>query len=396
MDFEQISAEMQKTLTEFRTYVDRELKEIKATGVAAPETKDALDRLNKRIDELQAKMERPKQGAEDPTQSNPEYRKAFDKWARRGIESEVLKTATGLTMNADTNDADGGYAIPVELDRAILNLEMNLSPIRGICNVIQVGGADYKKLVNLHGTASGWVGESASRATTATPTLAQLTPYMGEIYAYPLVTQKLLDDAFFNVESWLANEIAQEFAQEEGAAFVSGNGSDKPKGFLDYTMASTADGTRDFGQIQYVASGASADFAASDPWEKVIDLIYTLKAAHRQNARFVTNKAVLAKVRKWKDGEGNPLWAPSLQAGQPSQLCGYPVTEAEDMPALGAGSYSVAFGDFRRAYTVVDRIGTRVLRDPFSNKPHVGFYTTKRVGGFLADSEAIKVMKFSA
>jgi HK97 family phage major capsid protein len=389
MDFNELSAEMQKSLTEFRSYVEREIKEVKANGAAAPETKEALDRLNKRIDELQAKAERPAPNAQNGEKS--EYAKAFDKFARAGEEGGVLKS-----MDTTSNSgADGGYAVPVELDRAIYNLQVNMSPIRGLATVITVGSDNYQKLVNLHGAASGWVGETAARPATNTPQFAKITPSMGEIYAFPQTSQKLLDDSMFSVEGWLAGELSEEFAKQENVAFITGDGTNKPKGLLAGTIALTADGTRAFGSIQAVKTGVAGGWPASTPVDIVFDLVYTLKAAHRQGSVFLTNKALLGELRKFKDSTNNYIWQPSLVAGQPSMVLGYPVYECEDIAAKGASSYSLVFGNIKRAYTIVDRIGTRVLRDPFTNKPYVGFYTTKRVGGMLVDSEAVKVLQFA-
>ena len=271
---------------------------------------------------------------------------------------------------------------------------VDISPIRSIAGQISVSTPDYHKLVNTRGTASGWVGEATARTETATAALAEVIPSMGEIYANPASTQQALDDLFFDVESWIAGEVATEFAVEEGLAFVSGDGTNKPKGFLDYTTAATADGVRAFGTIQHFATGVSADYAATDPHEIFIDIAYGVKAGMRAGSRWVTNKATLAGIRKMKDGSGDLIWKAGLAEGQPQTLMGYPITEAEDMPDVAADSLSIAFGNFQRGYLIVDRIGTRSLRDPFTNKPYVHFYTTKRLGGAVIDSEAIKVIKF--
>lgn len=395
MDFNELSAEMQKSLTEFRTYVDRELKEVKANGVAAPETKEALDRLNKRIDELQSKMERPKQtGSEE--KGNPEYRKAFnDQFVRRG-HTENLK-AIGDAMNVDTNDADGGYAVPVELDRSIYAMEINAAPFIGLCNQITVGSDNYQKLVNKHGATASWVGESDARTATKTPSFAQLTPYMGELMALAPATQKVLDDAMFNVEQFLSDEIGTQFGVAQDLSALTGNGTNQFKGVLAYTTAATADATRAFGSIEHIAAGAAGDWGAGvNPFDKLVDIEQATKAALRNGARYVTNKAMVGELRKVKDGDGISIWQPSLIAGQPATIHGYPVTEDENVPAKAANSLSILFGNFPRAYTVCRRLGNRLLRDPFTNKPYVMFYMTLRVGGFLVDSEAVKVIKFAA
>ncbi|RMF66233.1 MAG: phage major capsid protein, partial [Alphaproteobacteria bacterium] len=290
---------------------------------------------------------------------------------------------------------EGGYAVPEEIDRRIARLARDLSPIRAHATVVQVGSGDFKKLVALGTPASGWVSETAARIETAAPQFAEVAPPIGEIYANPAATQTMLDDSFFDVESWLAEELAREFSAKEGAAFVNGDGVDKPQGFLSYPTSTADDAARPFGTVQYLATGVDGDFPASDPSDLLVDLVYTLKAAYRTNARFLMNAATLARVRKFKDADGDYLWKPGLEAGQPSTLMGFPVIEVPDMPDIAPGAPAIAFADVAQAYLVADRFGTRVLRDPYSNKPFVHFYATKRVGGALVNSEAIKLVKFA-
>ena len=349
--------------------------------------------LKSEFDALIKKLNRPGAAGEaDPAKA--EHKAAFGKFLRKGVDDglgELQQKAYNITT-----DADGGYAVPEELDRDILELMRDISPMREVCNVITVGSSDYKKLANKGGTTGGWVDEDDARAATDSSQLAILTPFMGEVYAYPQATQQMLDDVFFNAEQFIEGECAMTFAQMEGAAFTTGDGTKKPKGFLAYTTALTADGARAFGTLQHIVSGAAADWAASNPQDKLLDVVYALKKGYRANARWMTSKAMLADVRKLKDVDGNYIWRPGLEAGQPDTLLGYGIAENEDMPAKAANALSIAFGDFKRGYTIVDRIGTRILRDPYTNKPFVGFYVTKRVGGFLADSNAIKLFKFSA
>jgi HK97 family phage major capsid protein len=219
-----------------------------------------------------------------------------------------------------------------------------------------------------------------------------LRPAFGEIYANPAATQKMLDDAVFDVAGWLAQEIAREFDAQEGASFVTGDGINKPQGFLSFPTAATADGTRDFGTLQYLEAVAKTYLQA----DELLNVVYELKAAHRTGAAWLLNRRTLAHVRKLKDGDGQYVWTAGLLAGQPSMLLGYPVYECEDMPSIAAGAFPVAFGNFLNGYTICDRVGIRVLRDPYSAKPYVQFYTTKRVGGMLTDSEAIKLIKMAA
>ncbi|MDP1670771.1 MAG: phage major capsid protein, partial [Alphaproteobacteria bacterium] len=299
------------------------------------------------------------------------------------LESKALSVGTS---------ADGGYLVPDETERQIDRLLSVASPIRAIAGVQKISGNVYKKPFATSAASTGWVGETAARPQTTTPTLAELSFPAMEIYAMPSATQTILDDAAVDTEAWLADEVQIIFAEQESLAFVSGDGVSKPKGFLSYTNVANASWT--WGNVGYLATGVSGAFAASNPSDALVNLIYTLKQGYRSNADWVLNRNVQADIRKFKDANGLYLWQPSLQAGQPSTLLGYPVTESEDMPSLGTNSFSIAFGDFKRGYLVVDRLGIRVLRDPITAKPYVLFYTTKRVGGGVQNFEAIKLLKF--
>jgi len=310
----------------------------------------------------------------------------FEGYVRQGTTLE-LKAFAGVTGDS------GGFAVPREIDAEIDALVKAASPIRQLANVVRVGTAGYRKLVTTGGTPSGWAAETAARLETATPVFQEIAPPMGELYANPSASQAMLDDAAFDVEQWLAGEIAAEFAKAEGAAFITGNGVARPKGFLTYPIAAAADGARAFGTIQHVASGAAGDFGAS-PQERLIDLVQSLRSPYRQGASFVMNAATMARIRKFKTSDGGFVWQPSLAAGQPATLLGYPVLEAEDMPDIAAGAAAIAFGNFKLGYVIAERSETAILRDPYSNKPFVSFYATKRVGGAVTNSEAIKVMRF--
>lgn len=314
---------------------------------------------------------------------------AFEGFLRAGSGGVETKAMSGAS------DAAGGYAVPEEIDARIDATLKAVSPIRAIANVVKVGSSGYRKLIASGGIASGWAAETATRPETATPTFNEVAPPSGDLYANPAASQAMLDDAAFDVEEWLAVEIAREFAAAEGSAFVNGNGTNKPKGFLASATASTSDATRPFGTLQYLASGAAGAFAAN-PEEKLIDLVQSLRAPYRQGASWVMNSTTLARIRKFKTSDGAFLWAPSLAAGQPATLLGYPVVEAEDMPDIAANSLSIAFGNFKAGYLIAERGETQVLRDPYSNKPFVHFYATKRVGGMVSNSEAIKLLKFAA
>ncbi len=311
----------------------------------------------------------------------------IDGYVRRGREVE-LKSVTGVTPQ------DGGFAVPRDIDAQIDSLMKSASPIRQIANVVKVGTSGYRKLVTQNGVTSGWVAENAARPETATPVFNEIVPSFGELYANPAATQAMLDDAAFDVESWLASEIASEFAKAEGTAFVNGNGTNRPKGFLTAPVAVTADGTRPFGTLQFIATGAAGAFAAN-PQDKLVDLVHTLRTPYRQGAVWVMNTATIATIRKFKASDGSFLFQPGLVAGQPDTLLGYPVVEAADMPDIAANSLSIAFGNFKQGYLIAERADTALLRDPYTNKPFVHFYATKRVGGIVSNSEAIKLLRFS-
>jgi HK97 family phage major capsid protein len=314
-----------------------------------------------------------------------------ERYLRKGLEAGVeLKALSGAS------DAAGGYAVPEELDQAIERTLTAISPIRAIANVVKVGSAGYRKLVTTGGTPSGWVAETAGRPETDTPDFMEIAPPFGELYANPAASQAMLDDAAFDVEAWLASEIATEFARAEGAAFVSGNGTSRPKGFLAAPNSDEADGVRAFGTLQFIKTGVSGGFPATSPQDKLIDLVQALRPPYRQGAVFVMNSASAARIRKFKTDDGAFLWQPGLVSGQPDSLLGYPVVEAEDVPDVAANSLSIAFGNFKAGYLIAERSETQVLRDPFTNKPFVHFYATKRVGGQVMNSEAIKLLKFAA
>jgi HK97 family phage major capsid protein len=316
-------------------------------------------------------------------------RTAFvDGYLRSGRDTE-LKSFNAVTAT------DGGYALPREIDAVIDTTLKAISPIRSVANVVRVGTAGYRKLVTQNGVISGWAAENAARPETATPVFNEIVPPMGDLYANPSASQAMLDDAQFDVEAWLASEIATEFAKAEGSAFVNGNGTNKPKGFLTFPNNANSDATRAFGTLQYVASGAANDFVGTNPQDKLVDLVQSLRAPYRQGAVWVMNAATLAKIRKFKDSTGAFIWSPGLTAGVAANLLGYPVVESEDMPDIAANSLSIAFGNFQAGYLIAERSETNILRDPFTNKPFVNFYATKRIGGTVSNSEAIKLMKFA-
>jgi HK97 family phage major capsid protein len=351
----------------------------------------ALTDTRQKLDTLMLAQGRPQLGGErksfDPAQVERKAR--FDRYVRKGdaLDIEVKALSEG-------SNPDGGYTVPLEIERTIDRVLSQASPIRAIATVRQIGGGIYRKPITTAGAASGWVGETGSIAQTGTPTLAALDFPAMELYAMPAATQMLLDDSQVDIEQWLADEVQIVFAEQEGAAFVNGDGSNKPTGFLHYT--NVADASWSWGNLGYIASGAAGAFADDDPADALLTLAYAPKQGYRANGRWVMNRRTESAIRKFKDSEGNYIWQPGTAAGQPATIFGYGVTEAEDMPDIAANSFSVAFGDFARGYLIVDRVGIRVLRDPYSAKPYVLFYTTKRVGGGVQNFEAIKLMKFAA
>jgi HK97 family phage major capsid protein len=356
---------------------------------AVEELKTSISALKAQVDAQAVAASRlPLDGAKA---ADPAKTRFVERYLRRGMESGVeLKALEG------TSSADGGYAVPREIDGQIAVTLKSLSPIRAIANVVQTGTAGYRKLIAHGATGASWVAEDSARTETDTRSFAEIVPSFGELYANPAASQTMLDDAVFDIESWLADEIAREFAVAEGAAFVSGNGTNKPKGFLSYTTSTDGDATRTFGTLQHIVSGAAGAFASTTPQDKLVELVHALKPAYRQGACWVMNSDTLARIRKFKTDDGAFLWQPGMVEGQAATLLGYPVVEAEDMPSVAANSLSIAFGNFKAGYLIADRGETRILRDPFSNKPYVHFYATKRLGGAVVDSNAIKLMKFAA
>jgi HK97 family phage major capsid protein len=317
-----------------------------------------------------------------------EVKAAFDGYIRTGRE-------LGLEIKAGLSSAptSGGYVVPPETERAIERRLMATSPVREIATVRTVASGVFRKPVSTAGIASGWVAETAARPETDPATLALLEFPAADLYANPAATQSLLDDALVDLDEWLASEVEDAFAAQETSAFVTGDGVNKPKGFLGYSIV--AEASHAWGSIGYVASGAAGAFSATSPSDRLIDLIYAPKAQFRPNGRFVMNRKTVSAVRKFKDADGNYIWSPASRPGETASLLGYPVTEIETMPDIAANSHAIAFGDFQRGYLIVDRAGVRVLRDPYSAKPYVLFYTTKRVGGGVQNFDALKVMKFA-
>lgn len=373
---------------EFKATHTAELKALK-DGAAIGDIKAklekveaALDTHQKEIEDAHTKLAASQLGAPGAGLRDKEYSAAFQALMKRGEVQAALNKGT---------DADGGYLAPIEWDRTITDKLTLVSPIRQLATVQTISTSGFKKVFNLGGTSSGWVGETAARPGTNNPTFGVLDFIPGEIYANPSTTQQILDDAEINLESWLAAEVQTEFAKQEGTAFVSGDGVNKPFGMLTYVTGAANAAKHPFGAIALVNSGDAALIKS----DSIMDLIYSLPSAFTGNARFTMNRKTQGAVRKLKDGQGNYLWQPSYVAGQPATLAGFPVTEVPDMPDVAANAKPVMFGDFKQGYLIVDRIGVRVLRDNLTNKPYVSFYTTKRVGGGVSNPECLRALNIA-
>ena len=374
----------------------------------------SISEAKSRLEKVELKLARPGAfgGGESKgeTQEAAEYREAFLDWVRapkdqerqvrchqasKALEAKSTTREQRATQTVTSTGSAGGFALPEFIERQIARLSVDMSPIRQIATVRTVSTPDYKELFDVNGATFEWVGETDTRNQTNTPDLREVAPTFGMASAKPQASEESLDDLFFNAEQWLIESAAEAIAQGEGAAFVSGNGTKKPTGFLaGPTPVTTADATRAFGTLQYIASGQAAALPTSA--DVFYDLVYGIRARYRNNAQWVTSKAVLAAMRKYKDTTGQYLWQPALTAGQPATFLGYGITEAEDMPAVAANSFPLAFGDFKEGYLICDRVGTRITRDEITTPGFVKFYVRKRVGGMLRNTQAIKLLKVAA
>ena len=389
--------------------IDKQILELKASTAGIGKLDKSIEDVQKEIDGMNAKISALALNGgggrkADPRAANPafgDYSKAFNTWFRKGGGDAVEATLRTLEVQAamtTTSNPDGGFTVVPEMEQAIDEVLKEVSPMRQLATIRQVGASnEYKKLVNQHGTASGWVGETESRIQTVGPTLSELKFPVMELYAMPAASGTLLDDSFVNMEQWLATEVETEFAYQEGVAFISGTGVNRPKGFIGgYTPAANA--SYAWGNPGYIASGASGAFVADPNGDKcLIDTYLALKSAYRTNSSWVMNRGTIGAIRKLKDSDGVSLIQMSPRRdGMIEELMGRPVIEMPDMPDIGANTYSVAIADWKRAYLIIDRVGIRVIRDNVTSKPYVLFYTTKRVGGGLQNFEAIKLLKFAA
>lgn len=379
---------LSEAFNEFKKQNDTALKEVAAKGSTAADRLAKVDELNETISTLeneikgiQTAMARTG-GQPTPIETaDKKHSELINKYLRKGIDSAELKA-----MSVDS-DEDGGYLVTPAMASEVVKKVFESSPMRQLASVQTISTDALEMLEDLDEAASGWVGETASRPETGSPQIKKIVIPVHELYAQPKSTQKLLDDAAFNVEMWLSEKVSEKFARDEATAFMSGNGVGKPKGILAYD-AGTA-----YGQIEQITSAASLVIGADD----LIDLQYSLKADYKTNAAWMAQRQTIKAFRKLKDTQGKYLWEPGLNGAAQATLLGHNIYEANDMQANGvAGNLAVAFGNFKAGYQIVDRIGIRVIRDIYTAKPHVLFYTTKRVGGAVKNFEAIKLLKVKA
>ncbi|RWR35092.1 phage major capsid protein [Sinirhodobacter populi] len=358
------------------------------------EVKSRVQQQDERLTMMQTKTAFGRPALSAAASEEAPHQKAFAAYVRTGDDDGLRGLVLeGKAMNT-TVAAEGGYLVDPQTSETIRSVLRSTASIRQIASVVNVEATSFDVLIDRSDLGSGWATETAALTETATPQIERISIPLFELAAMPKASQRLLDDSAFDIEGWLAGRIAEKFARAEAAAFVSGDGVDKPKGFLAHEKAANAAWA--WGKLGYVATGANGDFAASNQADAIVDLVYALNAEYRANASFVMNSKTAGAVRKMKDADGRFLWSDGLAAGEPARLMGYPVLIAEDMPDIAAGSYAIAFGDFSAGYTVAERPDLRILRDPFSAKPHVLFYASKRVGGDVSDFAAIKLLKFAA
>lgn len=396
--------ELNKAFHAFKDANDARLAELEKRGAADVVTTEKVDRINANMTEIQAtidglleKIAAAQIGSGERGQAQTAeqraYATAFNRFFRRGVEDGLAELAVKAALQSDSSD-DGGYLLPPAMEGEITRLLPTVSAMRQLAQVISISTPAYRKPINRGGAASGWVGERDSRTETDTPTVNLLTFPAMELYANPAATQTMLDDGMIDIAAWLADEVSITFAEAEGLAFCQGNGVDRPRGITQYDTV--ADASWAWGSIGYIASGVAAALSDSsnNGIDALISMVYGLKQGYRGNAAWLMNKSTVSTVRKLKSAtEELYLWQPPVAAGQPATLLGYPLADDDNMPDIAANAYPIGFGDWRRAYVIVDRVGTRVLRDPFTNKPYVHFYTTKRVGGGVQNYEAVKLLK---
>jgi HK97 family phage major capsid protein len=350
-------------------------------------------------EELEAKGKNPGRTASSTEErEHKEHLKLFDVWLRSPRNTEAQRKLTEFEMNAKTvsigTPAAGGFAVPEDIGRDIEKLEAKYSPVRSLVRISRAGTSDIKRLIDLGGAEGGWRSETGSVTESNTPQLREIVPTGGEIFAYPQTTNWALEDAFFDVRAWLVESCADRFARLEGSAVISGDGSNKPTGMLNTTPVTTSDAAspkRAAAAYQYILGGDNSP--ASVDFDALNDLVYTLNAAYRSSATWAMNSVTAGQISKIKDLQGRPLWQPSIAVGQPATLLGYPVAIWEDLPDPNGGAFPVAFGDFNRAYELVDRSDLRITVDEVTTPGRTKFYVRRRVYGAPRNNDAAKFLK---
>jgi HK97 family phage major capsid protein len=390
MDVQKLVGEVQTAFAEFKSANDARLKAIEAKGYAPADLVEKVEKLNTAISEKEAEIAAIKTAmnrtngsqfndGKKKEEKEIQYEKAMKSYLRGGGGEVEMKA-----LSSDS-DQDGGFLVTPEMSSEVIKKVFETSEMRAHASQQTISTSSLQILEDLDEAGAGWVGEIEPRPETSTPQWKMIEIPVHEIYAEPKATQRFLDDASINVEAWLSEKVSSKFARTENTSFVSGDGVKKPKGFLDY-----ASGTG-FGQIEQVVTGHSTAILA----DSLIDLIYSVKSPYKAGSKFFMKRGTIKDLRKFKDLENRYLWAPGMDGNTAGSILGYEVVEFNDMPDVAANALPVAFGDMKQAYQIVDRIGIRVLRDPFTSKPFVKFYTTKRVGGGVKNFEALKLLKVS-
>lgn len=380
---------------EFKKVNDRRLSEIERKGNADPLTMEYIAKLNHNLDSYKSKVDgletafnRPAfesgYNAKADSETITEHKRAFINYVRRGVEADLLDLEQkALSVGSD---ADGGYLVTPQVSEEMTRKIFESSPMRQLASVTTISSDSLEIIEDNDEAGAAWsASESAAASDSTTPQIGKITIDAYELVAQPKATQKLIDDSSVDIEAWLTQKLVEVFSRKENTAFISGTGTGQPKGILSYTAGTGA------GQIEQVNSGTSATVTA----DGLIKLYYALKDEYARNATFIMNRASAQSVRLLKDTTNQYIWNPGLAAGTPDTLMGVPVMLASDMPVPAAASLSVAVGDFKRAYQIVDRTGVRILRDPYTEKPFVKFYSTKRTGGQVINFEALKLLKLS-
>ncbi|HEV7276359.1 MAG TPA: phage major capsid protein [Devosiaceae bacterium] len=383
-------------LESFKETNDRRLAELEARGSVDPLTEEKLRRVERfieaqerrAVDAARPMLELSDRAGEEALQAKSAMMAYVRKGRTDGYEDLERK---GMSVGSE---ADGGYLVPDETESSILKAMQSESPLRQLASTLTISSSGYKRPFAVSGAGAGWVAETGARTETTSPQLAEISYPAMELYASPAATKQLLDDAVVDVEAWIVDEIRSAFSEQESDAFINGDGVVKPKGILSYPRQPALSAS--FGAIGTVATGTAGDFDAEEPADALIDLVHSIGAKYRRQGTFLMNRSTMSRVRRLKDGNGDYLWQIKLAAGLETMLLGFPVAECEDMPDIAAGAAAIAFGDFKRGYLIVDRQGVQILRDPYSAKPYVLFYATKRVGGGVLDFNALRLLTFSA